>query len=88
MANPARDPRERLELALGLSRQQARRAVDEVFDALRFDVEEFINLRHAELQAQGENNPQIFERIALELPGLRFRAPALTPRQIRRRIYG
>jgi len=55
---------------------------------LRLDVDEFISARHAELQAQGEANPVIFERIAAELAVLRFRAPALNTRQIRRRIYG
>ncbi|MEY4550347.1 MAG: hypothetical protein RL685_6542, partial [Pseudomonadota bacterium] len=40
------------------------------------------------LQARGVRNPQIFDTIAEELGKLRFTAPALTPRQIRRRIYG
>jgi hypothetical protein len=51
-------------------------------------VDEFIARRHAELQAQGESNAEIFERIAAELRGLRFKAPELSARQIRRRIYG
>lgn len=82
------DAEHRLRALLGLSEQQAARAVDEVFDVLRLDVDEFISTRHAELQAQGEQNPVIFERIAGELARLRFRAPALSTRQIRRRIYG
>jgi hypothetical protein len=82
------DAERRLRALLGLSEQQAARAVDEVFDVLRLDVDEFINARHAQLQAQGEPNPVIFERIASELAVLRFRAPALNTRQIRRRIYG
>jgi len=57
-------------------------------DVLRLDVDEFISARHAELQAQGEQNPAIFERIASELARLRFKAPLLSTRQIRRRIYG
>ncbi|HEX3776969.1 MAG TPA: hypothetical protein VHV51_20995 [Polyangiaceae bacterium] len=82
------DPRERLQQVLGLSRDQARRAVDEVFDALRISVDEYISERHSELQRQGESNERIFERIALELRELRFKAPELSSRQIRRRIYG
>lgn len=78
----------RLQTVLGLSREQAVRAVSEIFDALRLDVDEYISARHAELQAQGELNPVIFERIATELAELRFRAPPLNARQIRRRIYG
>jgi hypothetical protein len=73
---------------LGLSGAQAARAVDEVLDAMGLGVDEFIARRHSELQARGESNPQIFERIAEELRGLRFKAPELSARQIRRRIYG
>jgi hypothetical protein len=78
----------RLESVLGLSRSQASRAVDEVLDSLGLEVDEFIARRHGELQAQGESNAEIFERIAEELRALRFKAPKLSPRQIRRRIYG
>ena len=82
------DPQQRLQAVLGLSRDQARRAVEEIFDALRMDVDEYIAQRHSDLQRQGEANPRIFERIAIELRTLRFKAPELTSRQIRRRIYG
>jgi hypothetical protein len=84
----ASDPQQRLQAVLGLSRDQARRAVEEIFDALRMRVDEYIAQRHSELQRQGESNEQIFERIALEVRALRFKAPELTSRQIRRRIYG
>ncbi len=81
-------PEQRLQAVLGLSPTQARRAVEEVFDALRLGVDEYIALRHSELQRQGEGNERIFERIADEVRALRFKAPELTSRQIRRRIYG
>jgi hypothetical protein len=79
---------QRLQSVLGLTRGQASRAVDEVLDSLALEVDEYIGRRHAELQAQGESNTSIFERIAEELRALRFRAPELSARQIRRRIYG
>lgn len=82
------DVQQRLQSVLGLSRAQATRAVDEVLDSLGLEVDEFIARRHAELQAQGENNTEIFDRIAEELRALRFKAPELSARQIRRRIYG
>jgi hypothetical protein len=82
------DAQQRLKSLLGLSGAQAARAVDEVLDSLGLEVDEYIGRRHAELQAQGESNHQIFERIASELRSLRFKAPALSARQIRRRIYG
>jgi len=80
--------RQRLQSVLGLSRTQATRAVDEVLDSLALEVDEYIARRHGELQAAGENNSEIFERIAEELRALRFKAPKLSARQIRRRIYG
>jgi hypothetical protein len=82
------DVQARLQSVVGLSRTQASRAVDEVLDSLALEVDEFIARRHAELQAQGESNNAIFERIAVELRALRFKAPELSARQIRRRIYG
>ena len=82
------DAEQRLRSLLGLSGAQAARAVDEVLDAMAVEVDEFIARRHAELQQQGESNQEIFERIAEELRGLRFKAPELSARQIRRRIYG
>jgi len=82
------DVQARLQSVLGLSRTQAVRAVDEVLDSLGLEVDEFIARRHAELQAQGAANNEIFERIAEELRALRFKAPELSARQIRRRIYG
>ena len=82
------DVQQRLQSVLGLSRAQAARAVDEVLDSLGLEVDEFIARRHSELQAQGENNTEIFDRIAEELRALRFKAPELSARQIRRRIYG
>ena len=78
----------RLSEVLGLSPERAARALAEVLDGMRFDVDAYILARHAELQAQGITNPEIFERIAAELPLLRFKAPVLSARQIRRRIYG
>ncbi len=79
---------QRLQSVLGLSRAQATRAVDEVLDSLELEVDEYVAHRHGELQAEGESNSDIFERIAEELRTLRFKAPKLSARQIRRRIYG
>ena len=78
----------RLHHVLGLSPDACARAVAEVLDSFRFDVDEYIAERHTELQSAGIQNHEIYERIAAELPSLRFRAPLLTARQIRRRIYG
>jgi len=66
----------------------ARRAVVEVLDCFREDVDEFIVARHRELQQAGMTNEQAFQQLSAELPTLRFVAPNLTLRQLRRRIYG
>lgn len=73
---------------MGLTPDVAARAVAEILDSFRLDVDEYIALRHSELQGMGITNPEIYDRIAAELPTLRFAAPPLTARQIRRRIYG
>jgi hypothetical protein len=88
MASPLELARERLERLLGLAPAQAERAVTETLDCLAQDVDAYISERHRELQARGVRNPAIYETIARELGTLRFMAPQLSARQIRRRIYG
>ena len=88
MSTSVSDVQQRLQSVLGLSRAQATRVVDEVLDSLGLEVEEYIARRHGELQLEGASNTEIFERIAEELRALRFKAPELSARQIRRRIYG
>ena len=80
--------RERLERLLGLAPPQAQRAIAETLDCFRQGVDEYIAERHRELQTQGLPNPAIYDTIGRELSVLRFTAPALSVRQIRRRIYG
>jgi hypothetical protein len=88
VAHPLDLARERLERLLGLDPVRARRAVTETIDCLGQEVDEFIADRHRELRAQGARNEAIYETIAREIPTLRFAAPRLSARQIRRRIYG
>jgi hypothetical protein len=59
-----------------------------VLTFLNESAEEFVRRRHRALQAAGLANPEIYLRLAAELSARRFRAPALTERQIRRMIYG
>lgn len=65
-----------------------RRLVEEVVVFLSETVEEFVRRRHRELQAAGLTNAEIFSRLAEELAGRRFRAPAVSPRRLRRIVYG
>jgi hypothetical protein len=71
-----------------LSASEATRVVSEVLGFLVDTPEAFIRRRHLELQSQGLANDAIFAQVALDLQRLRFRAPPLTTRQIRRIIYG
>jgi hypothetical protein len=71
-----------------LSPAEATRLVSEVLGFLAETPEAFVRRRHLALQSQGLANDAIFAQLACELEGLRFRAPLLTPRQIRRIIYG
>ena len=71
-----------------LSAPEAARLVNEVLSFLADTPEAFIRRRHLALQSQGVANDAIFTQLAAELERLRFRAPPLTARQIRRIIYG
>ena len=71
-----------------LSESEAARVVGEVFAFLAETPEAYIRRRHLALQAQGLANDAIFTQLATELERMRFRAPPLSARQIRRLIYG
>ncbi len=66
----------------------ARRVVDDVVAYFAEPVEAVIRRRHRELHAAGLANAAIYDRIATELAARPVAAPSLTPRQIRRVIYG
>jgi hypothetical protein len=72
----------------GFDDRLARAVTREVVDALSASVDEYVAARHEALRRVGLSNEEIFHRIRQELPELRFTAPALSERQIRRRIYG
>lgn len=71
-----------------LSQGQAIRVIGDVLAFLNETPEAFVRRRHRVLQGEGLANAEIFARILLELGQLRFRAPELSERQIRRIIYG
>ena len=72
----------------GLGRAEARRMVEEVINFYAETPEAFVVRRHRELQAEGMRNRAIYERLATEMDGWRFRAPRFSERQIRRIVYG
>jgi hypothetical protein len=88
VTDPIEDAIQRLQALCGLPRTLAARAVSEVADAFMLTPEEYVTHRHAELQARGLDNTGIFRVLRTELAELRFKAPSLSDRQLRRRIYG
>ena len=67
---------------------EAARVVADVLAYFGESTESFVRRRHAELQARGLTNAQIFSRIGAELTQRRVSAPELSERQLRRMIYG
>jgi hypothetical protein len=79
---------DRLVATTTLAREHAARVVDDLIELLDETVEQFVQRRHAELQREGLRNEEIFGRLADECATWRFRAPTLSPRQLRRIVYG
>ena len=71
-----------------LSEGEAQRVVAEVLAWFAEPVAEFVQRRHRELSARGLTNDRIFTTVGAELSGQLFPAPPLTPRQLRRLVYG
>jgi hypothetical protein len=72
----------------GLSPAVATRVVSDVVAFYSETVESLVRRRHRELQAEGLTNDAIFDRIVAELVARPVAAPDLTPRQLRRIVYG
>jgi len=79
---------ERVAASTGLPPGVAARVVDDVLAFYRTPVEDYVRRRHAELQAQGRKNPEIFPLLAAELHYRAVAPPELTLRQLRRIVYG
>ena len=62
--------------------------IDDVSPSTPRPVEDYVRRRHAQLQAYGAKNAEIFALIAAELADRVVAAPALTERQLRRIVYG
>jgi hypothetical protein len=71
-----------------LSPGEAARVVADVLGYFSEPAEEFVRRRHRELKAHGLTNEHAFARIAAELPMRRVAPPVLSPRQLRRIVYG
>lgn len=79
---------ERVAASTGIGPSDAARLVEDVLAFYAEPVEQYVRRRHAHLQARGARNPEIFARIAQELPGRLVRPRELSERQLRRIVYG
>lgn len=71
-----------------LSAGEADRVLAEVRAWFAEPVADFVRRRHRELAARGLTNDRIFTEVGAELSGRLFPPPPLTPRQLRRLVYG
>ncbi|GAA3210660.1 hypothetical protein GCM10010468_28770 [Actinocorallia longicatena] len=71
-----------------MSRGEAARVVADVLAYFGEPVEEYVRRRHAEMQARGLTNDEIFKRVGAELAARRVAPPGLSARQLRRIVYG
>ncbi|ANP55236.1 polyhydroxyalkanoate synthesis regulator phasin [Streptomyces griseochromogenes] len=71
-----------------LSRGEALRVVQDVLAYFDETTQDYVRRRHRELQTQGLQNTEIFERIEADLKYRAVAPPELTLRQLRRMVYG
>lgn len=79
---------EHLRCTNAMTPSQAAKVAAELLAFYAETTEQFVRRRHRELQAAGGRNPDIFAAIASELEQRRVTPPRLSPRQLRRLVYG
>ena len=72
----------------GLDDATAMRVVADIVAYFGQTVEEYVTQRHGQLKNRNLKNDEIWPLLARELPTRRFKADELTPRQLRRIVYG
>ena len=71
-----------------LTPQQSSKLVEEIITYFNESIEQYVQRRHRQLQENGLRNSEIFDAIENELSLMRFPAPKLSLRQMRRMVYG
>ncbi|MFE1314841.1 hypothetical protein [Streptomyces sp. NPDC058755] len=71
-----------------LNRGEALRVIQDVLAYFDETTQDYVRRRHRELQAQGLQNTEIFDRIEADLKYRAVAPPELTLRQLRRMVYG
>jgi hypothetical protein len=88
VSGPYEDLVDHLTRTTVLSAGEAARVVDDVIAYFTEPAGAYVRRRHGELRRCGLTNDEIFRRIAAELPRRRVSPPELSPRQLRRIVYG
>lgn len=78
----------RIAASTDLTAQEADRVIEDVLAWYREPLTDFVRRRHAQQQAAGVRNEQIYRQLAAEIGRRLFAAPDLSIRQLRRIIYG
>jgi len=71
-----------------ISQDEFSRLLEDIMEFFNLTLDDYVRLRHLQLQNQGVKNQEIYSRISQELGQRRFKAPELSERQIRRIVYG
>jgi 23S rRNA G2069 N7-methylase RlmK/C1962 C5-methylase RlmI len=71
-----------------ISQDEFSRLLEDIMEFFNLTLDDYVRLRHLQLQNQGVKNQEIYNRISQELEQRRFKAPELSERQIRRMVYG
>jgi exonuclease VII large subunit len=72
----------------GLTPAEAARVIEDVLAWYREPLQDYVRRRHAHHHLYGRRNQEIFTLIAGELASRLVAAPPLSPRQLRRIVYG
>jgi 23S rRNA G2069 N7-methylase RlmK/C1962 C5-methylase RlmI len=71
-----------------ISQDEFSRLLEDIMEFFNLTLDDYVRLRHLQLQNQGIKNQEIYSRISQEVSQRRFKAPELSERQIRRIVYG
>lgn len=71
-----------------LSPAEADRVIEDVLAWYREPLLDYVRRRHHQLRGLGVRNDQIWDELSSEIQHRLFAPPAVTPRQLRRYIYG
>ncbi len=82
------DLQQHLSSSFDLDNDEVERLMEDLMEYFDLTMEEFVQLRHRQLQRLGLRNIEIYRNLQQEIRKRRFKAPSLSLRQIRRLIYG